>query len=83
MTLVYRVFSYFGLLSISGAPVRVSLRSGRAVAELRLQRVLYGAWVTVHLLMTTGAFKRAGVRHAGSDRRSSGRCTSALRSLPG
>jgi protein-S-isoprenylcysteine O-methyltransferase Ste14 len=60
MTVVYRVFSYFGLLSIFGALLFGFRHDPTAPWRNYLfNLVLYGAWVTVHLLMTTGAFKRA------------------------
>ena len=60
MTLVYRVFSYFGLLSIFGS-LLFGFRYDSAApwGNYLFNVVLYGAWVAVHLVMTTGAFKRA------------------------
>jgi protein-S-isoprenylcysteine O-methyltransferase Ste14 len=60
MTFVYRVFSYFGLLSIFGALLfGFHYDAAAPWSNYLFNILLYGAWVTVHLLMTTGAFKRA------------------------
>jgi len=60
MATVYRVVGYFGLLSIFGALLYGFRHDPAAPWSNYLFDVgLYGAWVTVHLLMTTSAFKRA------------------------
>ena len=60
MAMAYRVFGYVGLFSIFGA-VMFGFRyeAGAPWSNLFWAVALYGAWVTVHLVMTSDGFKRA------------------------
>ncbi len=60
MATAYRVFGYFGVFSIFGA-VLYGFRYDPAASwgNYLSDIVLYAAWVTPHLIMTRGWFKRA------------------------
>jgi protein-S-isoprenylcysteine O-methyltransferase Ste14 len=59
MASAYRGFGYFGLFSIFGA-LLFGLRhhAGAPWSNVLFAVVLYGAWATVHLAMTSDRFKR-------------------------